>query len=852
MAADTLTTDGGAVVLAPPAPLNDGTTFTQTGFAVMGAAPDEVVVASIAGDRQIVLSGYALTGALLFQTTLAAAANGATFASPSLTTDPDFGVAISWRSQVGGSGQNDYAVIGPDGGFRFERIGATDQAAPAQLFTAPDGFAMEAWNGAAGSSSFQRYTYGGSIKWQDAQSASYFPYADVALGSGSLVIQDNQAQYVGSGASTVTLPGEPAHAVTQVAAAELTDGQSAAVAWVDSGTDYVSIFNTASNSFGPTVGLDWGGASDLHVLALPDGGFVVSWEKGGNYRGEVFDSAGTGGGIIALAGQVAGFDGQGQLYTVGLDSSGQEVVQTYAITGPSGVANPGAVVSTSARTYVAPAGVTDIHLTGSGQNITANSAGDVIWSDNTSNFLRGGAGDDLFHIGRGGDYVYGGGGADTFAFAETPWAAGTIGDFASDDRIDLRGLLASASYTGSDPVADGYLKITNDANGNAQIWADYNQTGNNGWWLVTTVVGVHDASLQLNNGVITYITPPSAVITADTNYWAPASVTSITLTGSQQTVHVSNAQNSTVYSDGGGNTLVGGTGHNLFHIGGGGDTVIGGMGRNTFAFDQTPAVAAAITNFHVTNGDSIDVSGLLANDGYTGSNPIGDGYLKLTANGDVEQLWANGHPSDSNGWTLVANISGGTGTLTYSDGLLYNAISHPGGTATNPGLNYGYDTVIVTGTNGGAAADNGGQTLIDQGANSSLVGGQGDDTLVFGPSTAQFGLDGGVDTIVLNAHPTVDAFEYSWDGFSTGDRIDARNLLDGIGYTGADPTVDGHLYFRETPVDYSHGYPGYSPYQSQLMWDPDGSGGPASATAILTVAAASSAFHYAGGFFTVG
>ena len=40
----------------------------------------------------------------------------------------------------------------------------------------------------------------------------------------------------------------------------------------------------------------------------------------------------------------------------------------------------------------------------------------------------------------------GGGGADVFAFAETPWAAGHITDFGSGDAVDLPALALDLGY----------------------------------------------------------------------------------------------------------------------------------------------------------------------------------------------------------------------------------------------------------------------------------------------------------------------------------------------------------------------------------------------------------------------
>ncbi|MDB5461508.1 MAG: endo,3,4-beta-glycanase, C-terminal secretion signal protein, partial [Caulobacteraceae bacterium] len=107
-----------------------------------------------------------------------------------------------------------------------------------------------------------------------------------------------------------------------------------------------------------------------------------------------------------------------------------------------------------------------------------------------------------FLIGRGGDVVTGGAGADSFIFKETPWNGGHITDFTSGaDVIDLSGLLAASGYTGTNPIGDGFIKIDSDASGNARIWSDLDHVSPGaGWWMVTTLDHVAASSLHLAQG----------------------------------------------------------------------------------------------------------------------------------------------------------------------------------------------------------------------------------------------------------------------------------------------------------------------------------------------------------------
>jgi Ca2+-binding RTX toxin-like protein len=57
----------------------------------------------------------------------------------------------------------------------------------------------------------------------------------------------------------------------------------------------------------------------------------------------------------------------------------------------------------------------------------------------------------------------GGGGADHFVFAQTPWAPAEITDFVhGQDVIDLKGVFAGSGYTGTDPVADHKITLMSD------------------------------------------------------------------------------------------------------------------------------------------------------------------------------------------------------------------------------------------------------------------------------------------------------------------------------------------------------------------------------------------------------
>ncbi len=74
--------------------------------------------------------------------------------------------------------------------------------------------------------------------------------------------------------------------------------------------------------------------------------------------------------------------------------------------------------------------------------------------------LVGSAGDDVIVGGAGADVLTGGGGVNVFVYQSMRDAGDTITDFVpGKDFLDLRTLLASLGYGGSDPVGDGWVRL---------------------------------------------------------------------------------------------------------------------------------------------------------------------------------------------------------------------------------------------------------------------------------------------------------------------------------------------------------------------------------------------------------
>ena len=470
-------------------------------------------------------------------------------------------------------------------------------------------------------------------------------------------------------------------------------------------------------------------------------------------------------------------------------------------------ANAGTDRVESSLTYVLPANVENLTLTGAG-NIdgTGSDAANVLIGNGASNRLTGLGGNDTLNGGGGGDTLDGGAGDDAYFV----FSAGNTVVEAANQGHDV--VISQATHTLSanveDLTLDGRANLDGTGNDLANVitgnWGNNRLNGGGGDDVLTGSVG--DDTLEGGPGADTLRGGPGDDVyyldTDDTwedtegnntvifvtgepvvdlsNSPAP----NVTLTGSDDIVVFGTEESNLVVGNAGRNRLEGRGGNDTIDGGGGNDTIVGGTGDDNLAGgagDDVFTWVAGDGGDTIDGGDGFDVVSLTlsatqfsdvwvsASSGNVRIRVAAGVYLTLDG---VEELELTGGPAGSSitlfdlSGTDLSNdtiiFTGGSGYDSFdgaSDGHTQELFGNGGNDTLSSGS--GNDSLAGGGGNDALSGGAGNDTLVGGEGNDALSGGSGNDSLVGGAGDDVFGVDSSGDVVVEGADQGSDRVDAS-------------------------------------------------------------------------------------------
>jgi Ca2+-binding RTX toxin-like protein len=374
------------------------------------------------------------------------------------------------------------------------------------------------------------------------------------------------------------------------------------------------------------------------------------------------------------------------------------------------------------------------NLSGTGNNIGASFAGDLIVGNAGLDTLTAGAGVDTLVAGTGLATLVGAAGTDTFV-------VNNVGDVVQDSVSGFSNLIVSSvNYTL--PTNVNAILLTGSANiqatGNA---ANDSMTGGAGADTLiagngndTLVAGAGLATLVAGTGNDTFVVNSSAdliqnasagsqnAVFSSATFVLPTNVNQLTLTG---VANISGTGN------GAADTLKGGAGNDTLIAGSGLATLIGGLGNTTFVVNSTSDVVQDASSAFSDTIQSSATYSLVAN--VNNLVLTGTSALSGTANAGNDTLTSN---------TGVDTLVGGAGNDTFVINNTSDVVQDTATSATNTAqssVNYALaanvNTLVLTGTAAlQGTANSGADTLVSNAGVDTLVGGSGNDTFVINNS----------------------------------------------------------------------------------------------------------------------
>jgi Ca2+-binding RTX toxin-like protein len=264
-----------------------------------------------------------------------------------------------------------------------------------------------------------------------------------------------------------------------------------------------------------------------------------------------------------------------------------------------------------------------------------------------------------------------------------------------------------------------------------------------------------------------------------------------------------------VFTSTGGDTLAGTSGADTFNAGAAPATLTGGDGDDHFTFTAEPWAPSHIADFTVGH-DVLDISALLKQAGYTGSDPVADHYVTLQSdgNGGTEVLFDPDGTATGHQWPdYIINLDH---TVATSWADLQGAAASPPPVSPPPVSPPPVSPPPVSPPPvSPPPVTSGGQVFTSVGGD-TLSGTAGADTFNAGAAPATLTGGDGDDHFTFTAEPW--APTHITD-FAVGhDVLDLSALLKQAGYAGADPVADHYVTLQ------SDGNGG-----TEVLFDPDGS-----------------------------
>lgn len=422
---------------------------------------------------------------------------------------------------------------------------------------------------------------------------------------------------------------------------------------------------------------------------------------------------------------------------------------------------------------------------GPGVTATGNTHNNIVVGTTASDNLSGGDGDDVLVSGGGHDVLNGGNGSDRFYYhpamvAQIQAAESTTHDDsdtiigfqtgAGGDKVDVSALLYFTGYTGSNPIGDGRVIIT-------QVGSDtvisFDQDGTGGTHsavAVAKLVGISTSQFDVANNLVTVFPKGNAVVVSShASPWAYDDNFSSQI---GQAVHgnvlVDNGLGADFSPDGDALSTVARTVTTAY----GGTAVVNASGT----FDYTPAVG-----FYGTDKFTY---GLIDSEGGkdTGTVIINvalpAGALVGTTGDDI-----------LTGGTKADTILGLAGNDTLSGGSNNDVIYGGSGNDVING-NTGNDTLYAMSGNSTLNGNDDNDTLYAGSGVTILNGGNGNDTFYQGTGSATMAGGKGTDMYIF-ASLTAGATTITDFALASNDKIDVSKLL--LGYNSGSGSITNYV-----------------------------------------------------------